>query len=725
MTFKTALLYPPIADFTQPYPAIPYLAGFLRKHNEDVLIKDINIETHDHMLSTSFLKSCQQMVESKFEQLDKKPFLELPEHMHYQVLLKALGIDSHIVSNIDQIKQSFKDSDVFYNDAHYFKNVEYIKQALQLISSAYHPMKIEPCEYTTPFFLSCQADIESQCQLDINPLAHFYQDHLIPWIQKEKPNLIGFSVIYPTQILQMFAMAYFIRRQFPDIHLCVGGPFITRMVLNMPEGKHPILFEYLDSIILYEGESALYNLIQHLKSNITHHALSNTLLYDRNDSQIHYPSDQTIQENIDTVPPPDYDGYPFHLYLSPKIVLPYAPTRGCYWNRCTFCHYGATGKGTLHYREKKLEQIIADLDHLNQKYGTDHFAFSVDVIRPKTLLGIANEIINNQRSYFWTTDCKVDDSFSEENCQILRQGGCLSVAIGMESANQRILNLMDKGISKDQTRKCICNFSTAGIATQVMTFLNFPTETVGEAMETIQFIKNNMAHISLFTMGDFVLHEGSRIIQSPEKYGINRLFYLDNDEFKLLVQFEEKWPSKSHQENMQIESAYNDIAMHYAPQAFPFVGGVSNNHTLLYFEQFGKNVLKQVNPETEEPDDIKSFEPDDIPVLRPEIMAISTNYCLSELERVLESNTCTLEQTIQNRNTMHASIRTYPQKTMYLLIECMNWMETPPQARYFLHMCNGKNTVRDIVNSIDPTAWDVVSGMLNNLYTYKILKIKQ
>ena len=725
MTFKTALLYPPIADFTQPHPAIPYLAGFIRQKNEDVVIKDINIEAHDSILSTNFLEFCQKKIESKFEQLENQPFLTFSEHSQYQSLLKALGVDLQIINRIDNIKQGFKDPDRFYDYARYSKNVEDFKQALQIISSAYHPMKIEPCEYSTPYFLTSHADIEEQCQVGINPLVSFYQGHLIPWIQLEKPDLIGFSVTYPTQILQMFAMTHIIRTHFPDIHLSAGGSFISRMTLNMPQDKHSILFKYLDSIILYEGESALFNLIQHLKSNTAHHGMDNTILYDRKTNQIHYPSDRVILENLENIPPPDYNGYPLHLYLSPKIVLPYAPTRGCYWNRCAFCHYGATQKGTLKYREKKLPQIIADLDFLNQKYGTDHFAFSVDVIRPKTVLGIAQEITRKKRPYLWTTDIKVDDFFSEQNCQIMKQGGCLSVAIGMESANTRILNLMDKGISPDQALECIRNLSNAGISTQIMTFLNFPTETAGEAMETIQFIKNNMAHISLFTMGDFVLHEGAKVYQSPKNYGIDRLFYLNHDEFKLLVQYEEKRPSKTHHENIQIESAYDEIAIQYVPQDYPFVGGVSNNHTLLYFERFGKNILKQVNVDPEGTDDMKMFKPQDIPVLRPEIKAISTNYCLSELERIIESHTYNLDQTIQNRASVDVSVKTYPQKTMYLLIQSMNWMETPPQAKFLLRMCNGQNSVRDIVNNIDPNSWDVVASALNKLYSYKILDIKQ
>ena len=707
--FKTALLYPPIVDFTQPHPSIPYLAGFLRAKGEDVLIRDINIEAQDTILSSVFLQTCQKMIVSKFEKLDQQPFLRLKEHPQYQELLKALGIDTKVITNIEHIKQGLKDPEQFYNYECYLKNVTALKEAFQIISSAYHPIRIEPCEYLTPYFLTSNDDILEQCQAEINPLVSFYQKQLIPWIKKIKPAIIGFSTTYPTQVLQMLAMAQLIRRHFPDIHLCAGGAFICRMILNMPPDKHAILRQYLDSIILYEGETALYNLIQALKTKQADHSMDNTILYDRQTSQIHYPSQHAIIENLDHIPPPDYDGYPLDLYLSPRLVLPYAPTRGCYWNRCTFCHYGATHKGTSKYREKKIEQIITDLDVLADKYKVNHFAFSVDVIAPKTILAIAEGIIRHQRSYLWSTDIKVDDFFTKQNCQTIKQGGCQSVAIGLESACSRILKLMGKGIQPKQAQKCIRNLSKAGICTQIMTFLNFPTERVKEAMDTIRFISMNKSYISLFTMGDFGLLPGAEIYHAPEKYGINRIYYPENDRFKLLVQYE---TSYSNRNNKRIESAYNDLALQYAPQDFPFVGAVSNNHTLLYFERFGKKILKQLNVATDDFCESKKFKRCDIPVMQPEIKMITTNYCLSEIK-----------STMQNRQPGN-TVKTYPQKTMYLLIQSMNWLETPSQAKYLLKMCNGKNTAEDISNSIAPHAWEAISSVLNNLYTYNILTCK-
>jgi len=728
MTFKTALIYPPVADFTQPHPAIPYLSGFLKEKGEAVIIKDINLEANHALLTTDFLYSCQQIIKSKFDQLERKSFLHLMDHQAYISRLNALGVDSSVISDIDQIKEAFQNKKKFYDYSTYFKAVEQLKQAFHIISAAYYPMKLEACEYTSPYFLTSHSDIVEQCQVEINPFAGFYQSQLVAWIKQEKPNLIGISVVYPTQILQMFAICHFIRVHFPDIHICAGGPFICRMILNMPKEKFHTIFQYLDSIVLYEGESALFNLIQYLKNDTEVHTMNNIILHDRKTNQVHYLSDTPVIENLDQIPPPDYDGFPLEQYFSPELALPYAPTRGCYWNRCAFCHYGATKNGTMKYRERQVEKIISDMDQLSEKYHTYHFSFSVDVIAPKTLLKIANALIQKNRQYTWHTDIKVDPAFTKENCQLIRNAGCQSVAIGLESASPRVLKLMDKGFQPQQAQNCIHNFSGAGIGTQVMTFFNFPTETSDEALETLSFIHDNETEISLFTMGDFSLMEGARIFKNPEKYGIRRIYYPTNDEFNLLVRFEEISTLKSERDRMDLESIYSNLAFRYAPQDFPFVGAVSNNHTFLYFKRFGKDIFKEISgifhAKNNESDMAKEFRRDSVPVIGPGIRLISTNYSIAELEEVIDENSHDLDEILQNKQQMdrlNQSVKTYPMKSYYLSMEPLNWMELPDMAKTLLGLCNGKNTVEEIASKISPDSWQSIFNILNSLLTYNIL----
>ena len=59
-------------------------------------------------------------------------------------------------------------------------------------------------------------------------------------------------------------------------------------------------------------------------------------------------------KDMGTLPPPDYDGLPLEKYFAPELVLPYDPTRGCYWGKCTFCHYGLAEVGTANYRERPV-----------------------------------------------------------------------------------------------------------------------------------------------------------------------------------------------------------------------------------------------------------------------------------------------------------------------------------------------------------------------------------
>src|SRR3954467_14883389 len=88
-------------------------------------------------------------------------------------------------------------------------------------------------------------------------------------------------------------------------------------------------------------------------------------------------------EDLKVLPAPDFDGLPLELYLAPRLVLPYDPTRGCYWGKCTFCHYGLAEVGTASYRERQVERVVEDLRALSSRHGTRYFYLSQDSVAPK------------------------------------------------------------------------------------------------------------------------------------------------------------------------------------------------------------------------------------------------------------------------------------------------------------------------------------------------------
>ncbi|HLP59194.1 MAG TPA: radical SAM protein, partial [Candidatus Deferrimicrobium sp.] len=734
MDFKTLLIYLPAADFTQPYPAIPYLAACLRQKGEKVTIKDLNIDAHEYILSEEFLAECRQKVDQRFAFLAKKNSLNFMEQKEYLKCLDALAVNPEILKPGNYLS-GFKDKETFFNFKVYQKNTALLKQALTLISGAYFPTQIDAAGYTTPFFLSSRADIEAQLDKNINPFIEYYEQKLIPLITAEKPDVIGMSVTYPSQILQMFAVAGLVKKKFPGIHICAGGAFLSRLVLNMPRKKIKTLFDYLDSIIIYEGETALYKLILHLqtlkatagKSNYRPPiSIPNIIYFDRPNYEIIFPPKDVFVENLDELPPPDFDGFPLDKYLSPEVVLPYAPTRGCYWNKCAFCHYGATKEGTARYRERSIDKVFSDMEFLAARYGINNFAFAIDVMTPVMALNIAGEMTKRKLPYHWNTEIKIEKHFTPENCLKLKQGGCLSVAVGLESGCRRILELIEKGYTPQTAGEVLKNFSAAGISVQVMSFLDFPTETKDEAMETIAFIAGNKEHIALFTLGNFELLPGSRVFKNPQAYGLKNVGYGDGDEFRILCLYKEKEESKAEADVYHIDSAYLETACAYAGLEFPFAGAVSTNHTFLYFEHFGKDIFK--NPGTQG-DAGKTGSPKVLnslsrPRLNPDLKVIEGNFSLREINESLEKNTNFIKDCMKRggqsyRQALYKILNkdnVFTSPSFYMLMDT-KWSELPGRVKEILDLCNGENLFKDIIESQGTSNKEFIETVLNQLFS--------
>src|SRR5207244_874745 len=118
-------------------------------------------------------------------------------------------------------------------------------------------------------------------------------------------------------------------------------------------------------------------------------------------------------------------------------------TRGCYWGKCTFCHYGLAETGTASYRERSVETVLAHLAALAQKHGTRYFYLSQDSVAPKTLCRLAEGMTARGLDLRWATDLKPEKYLTAERAELLRKGGAVACALGVESASPRVLELID------------------------------------------------------------------------------------------------------------------------------------------------------------------------------------------------------------------------------------------------------------------------------------------
>ena len=583
---RVALVYPPSCDPTAPYLAVPTLTAWLRKHDVFVLPIDANLEGWLDVLARENLEALGARIEARLGELDRKRSLSHEDQLLYAQLFRARGDAAAVPRAIDAALATFRDPVRFYDHDAYEAAVATVTAAQRVVSAAHAPLAIDFVAYRTPFSLLTAEDIARDAEEDRNPFAAYFAE-LAERIAREKIDLVGVSVAFPGQIQPAFALAHALRARLPNLHVTVGGPALTQMLLRLDADTAPRVLGPFSSAVVYEGEFALLEMVRALERGDDPCAGGRIL------------RGRTV-EDMSVLPPPDFDGLPLERYLAPELVLPYDPTRGCYWGVCTFCHYGLAEVGTAKYRERPVDTALDHLAAMHAKYTSRIFYFSQDVFSPRIATNIARGIVARGLPIRWGTDMRPERSLTAERCAELVKGGALSTALGVESASPRVLSLIDKGIPADDVRRTVQNLSRAGVAVEAMCFSDFPTETYKEAMDTVRFVRGLEDDLSLFILGRFDLTHGSLVAQKPGDFGIKEAWHVEGDELKTGLFFAERHAAKSGAQQERLEAEVAELSAAWRLRRYPWAGALSTAHTMLYYAHFGKDIFRRLGPASDD-----------------------------------------------------------------------------------------------------------------------------
>jgi hypothetical protein len=585
---KIALIYPPSCDPTAPYLAVPMLTGFLRAHGVEVLPIDANVEAYDALLQRRPLAALAERLERRLGRLERRGALDHAAQRAYVQLWRARGDALAAPHGIAEARAILKDEAAFYDAEHYDHAVETIESALRLVSAAHAPLELGFSGYRTPFALTTPEEIARDAEHD--PFAGWVDEALVPRLAGV--DAIGLSVCFPGQLLPAYLFALRLKRALPDVHLTCGGPGITQLFIRLKGQDLLRALGPFDSAVVFEGEHALLGLCRALDEKRPIRGLPNVVHRDPLLGARWVPGEGA--EDLRALPAPDFDGLPLDRYFSPSLVLPYDPTRGCYWGKCTFCHYGLAEVGTASYRERGAERVVEHLAALQQKYRTHRFYLSQDSVAPKTLVAIARAIAARGLDLRWATDLKPENYLTDERAQILKAGGGVACALGVESANPRVLGLIDKGAPVSTVRATIDRLARAGLAVEAMCFTDFPTETAAEAMETLRFLEDLREQVALYIVGEFDLTHGALVAQAPARFGIAETYQLDGDLLGTGLFYEEARPSKSAADQARVDAALDRLSAGWRLRRYPWAGSLSTAHTMLYYERFGPGVFREL-----------------------------------------------------------------------------------------------------------------------------------
>jgi len=584
---KILLLFPPDWLPSEPYLSLPALTSVLRPAGHKVIQKDINVEMYDMFFSRSFLEQVSHRITGELDHLlhvEKQRALDKEEStLKAQLLQSTPEVLSQLSSDAEQAKEILR-GESFYDIDKLEWATNTLHKTMALISLGYYPAQIcfPPIETDLVYKPYMSSEILEALDDDqINIYRDVYRQLIAPVMQKEKPGMVGISIVQQKQLIPSFTFSKMIKEEFPDLHITVGGNIVTRIRDELKIQDK--LFGYIDSAILYEGENAYLQLVDAVENSKPLSGLPN-LIY-RDESGIHANKD-VCSEDLSKLPSPDFDGLLLEKYFVPKLILPYLATRGCYWGRCTFCdHFQGYVEG---FRTMQVDQIVEEIKFLKDKHNTRYFHFTDESYPPALFRKLSQRLIEEKLDIVWTTHMRFEETLLDEQVwKDVQESGCRYLHFGYESGNQRVLKLMDKATKLDAIQTNLRMSSEAGIWNHIMGFFGFPGETREEAEDSKRFVHDNRAHIHSLGFMTFVLGKYSPVAFEPEKYGVD---YYKNPEWDLALDY-----YFTLKEGLNIQEALDVFA------------GFERNHDpkwdlrtcvreyiFLYIDHFGNNDLPQL-----------------------------------------------------------------------------------------------------------------------------------
>jgi radical SAM superfamily enzyme YgiQ (UPF0313 family) len=402
---------------------------------------------------------------------------------------------------------------------------------------------------------------------------------VFPAIEDEKPDLIGISIGTPVQLMSGITFSTLIKEKYPDIHVTVGGNIITRLREEFPK-KDKFFGKAFDSMICYEGEHPIVWLTEALDGKRKMEDVPN-LIYREENGNIRI--NETYQEKVSELPPPDFEGIPWDKYFSPERLVPYLGTRGCYWGKCTFCDHGA---GYIdQFRAKHADQIVEELAHLKKTCNTKHFLFTDESFPPALFKKLPPIMIEKKLDIYWTTLIRFESSLLEpEVWELAAESGCRSLYFGLESANQRIISLVKKDTNISAAVTNLSEAKRVGIWSHVMAFYGFPTETEEEAGDTREFLLKNQDIIHSVEMYFFVLYKHAPVMKMADELKIAVKDIPDHD-FALDYYY-------TPESGQTIEEAMGRYENFYQNDFAPWAMRINaREHVFLYITHHGTNDL--------------------------------------------------------------------------------------------------------------------------------------
>ena len=348
-------------------------------------------------------------------------------------------------------------------------------------------------------------------------------------IEKVQPKLFLLSVPFPGNLYAAFRCAQFVKRNFPDIKIAMGGGFANTELRSLSDKR---VFEFFDYITLDDGELPIELLCNAILKGGEFNLYKRTFLLENGEVAYRNDALRSDYKQAD-VGTPDYSDLQLDNYISViEIVNPMhrmwsdgrwnklTMAHGCYWGKCTFCDISLDYIKV--YEPVAAKQIVDRIEELVNKTGQNGFHFVDEAAPPALMREVALEILRRKISVTWWTNIRFEKSFTGDLCLLLKTSGCIAVSGGLEVASDRLLKLIDKGVTVEQVARVTRNFTEAGIMVHAYLMYGYPTQTVQETVDSLEMVRQ-LFEAGVLQSGfwhQFAMTAHSPVGLYPEKFGV-------------------------------------------------------------------------------------------------------------------------------------------------------------------------------------------------------------
>ena len=540
------LITPPFTQLNTPYPATAYIKGFLNTKNISSFQSDLGIEV---ILSLFNKSTFQQLTEMAFEaDAIVSENCQRIYALRYDYLKTLDAVILFLQGKNDTLARQLC-TDNFLPQASRFQQLDDLEWAfgnMGMQDKAKHLATLY-LEDLSDFIVECidpnfgfsryaerlgrSANSFDELYNHLNDAPTFIDELtlklLAKQVEKVQPKLVCFSVPFPGNLYSAFRCAQFIKVNYPDVKIAMGGGFPNTELRSLTDVR---VFEFLDFISLDDGELPLELVHQFVingegELKRTFILEDNQVVYKNNSSQPDYK-----QQDVGT---PDYADLQLSNYISViEIANPMhslwsdgrwnklTMAHGCYWGKCTFCDISLD---YIKIYEPVAASLLVDrVETLIEQTGESGFHFVDEAAPPSLMKAFALEILKRNLTITWWTNIRFEKNFTQDLCFLLKASGCIAVSGGLEVASDRLLKLIDKGVTVEQVAQVTRNLTESNIMVHSYLMYGYPTQTVQETVDSLEMVRQ-LFELGIIQSGfwhQFALTAHSPVGLNPEDYGV-------------------------------------------------------------------------------------------------------------------------------------------------------------------------------------------------------------